>query len=143
MLQGDLDLAGALLVDAEAGRLHRPALQILGQRRHVVLGEDLVGEVPVLLRDHRLEVGELGFVAAALPDVGHRHDDVSAVRLAVDVLVDPGQLDVELVRRVGERAEHAEASGAAHGRDDVAAMGEREDRELDPEILRDRRLHAP
>ena len=67
VLQRDLDLAGALLVDAEARRLHRAPLEVLGQRRHVVFGEHLVGEVPVLLRDHRLEVRELGFVPPPFP----------------------------------------------------------------------------
>jgi hypothetical protein len=76
----------------------------------------------VLLGDHRLEVRELGLVPPALPDVGHRHDDVGAVRLAVDVLVDPVELDIELVGCVGQRTQHPEATGAAHRRDDVAAM---------------------
>ena len=69
------------------------------------------------------------------PGVLRRHDDVDAVRLAVDVLVDPVELDLELLGRERERAEHAEPAGLAHRGDDVAAVAEGEDRELDPEHL--------
>src|SRR5262249_61877579 len=96
----------------------------------------------MLLRDHRLEVRELGVLSPAFPDVGHGHHAGGAVRLAVGVLVDPGEPDVELVGRVGEGAEDPEAAGPAHGGDDVAAVREGEDRELDPELLGDRRPHV-
>ena len=77
-----------------------------------------------------------------LPMYFVRHDDVDAVGLAVDVLVDPVQLDLELLGREGERAEHAEAAGLAHRGDDVAAVAEGEDRELDAELVADRCTHG-
>ena len=52
--QRHLDLARALGFDAEAGRLHH-ALGAFGQRRDVVLGQQLLDELPVLGRDQRLE----------------------------------------------------------------------------------------
>ncbi len=63
-------------------------------------------------------------------------DDVDAVGVVADVLVDPVELDLELLGREADRAEHAEAAGLAHGDDDVAAVGEGEDRELDFHALR-------
>ena len=71
-----------------------------------------------------------------------RDDDVDAVGVVADVLVDPVQLDLELLRGEADRAEHAEAAGLAHGDDDVAAVGEREDRELDAELVADGGVHA-
>ena len=44
--------------------------------------------------------------------------------------------------READRAEHAEPAGLAHGDDDVAAVGEREDRELDAELVADGGVHA-
>ena len=59
---------------------------VLGQRRDVVLGEHLLHEVAVLLRDHRLELAlELGRVAvraARLFEQRRRHHEVHAVRAA-------------------------------------------------------------
>ena len=55
------------------------------------------------------------------------------------MLVDPVQLDLELLGREADGAEHAEAAGLAHGGDDVAAVGEGEDRELDAELVADGR----
>src|SRR5262249_38297502 len=94
--------------------------------------------VPVLLVDHlaqRRRQALLVVEALLAVDRLHRHHDVDAVGLAAHVLVDPGELHVELLGGVGERAEHAEAAGPAHRRRDVAAMGEGEDRELDAELL--------
>jgi hypothetical protein len=137
-----LDLAGPLLVDAESRGLHRRALEVLGHRRDVVLVEEVLDELPVLDGDHRLEAREARLRAPALPDVLRRHDDVDAVRTAVDVLVDPVELDLELVGRVRQRAEHAQAPRLADRGDDVATVREGEDRELDPERLTDRCAHG-
>src|SRR6266540_1445643 len=71
-----------------------------------------------------------------------RHHDVDAVRLAVDVLVDPVELDLELVVRERQRAEHAETARLADGGHDVAAVAEREDRQVDAEHLARAGLHA-
>ena len=115
-------------------------LDVVGHRRDAVLGEDLLDEVTVLLRDHRLE---LAFEIAGL-DRGTRlgrergrHHEIDAVRLAVDVLVDPGELHLELVGGEVQGPEHAESAGVGHCRDDVAAVAEREDRELDAEGVTD------
>ena len=70
-----------------------------------------------------------------------RHHGVDAVGLAVDVLVDPVELDLELLGAEADGAEHAEAAGLAHRGDDVAAVREREDRVLDPEHVTQRGSH--
>ena len=77
---------------------------------------------------------------AALPGVVRRHHDVDAVRLAVDVLVDPVELDLELLGRERERAEHAHPAGVGHRGDDVAAVAEGEDGQVDPEHVAEARV---
>ena len=62
--------------------------------------------------------------------------------MVADVLVDPVQFDLELFGREADRAEHPEAAGLAHGDDDVTAVGEREDRELDAQFVADGGVHA-
>ena len=62
--------------------------------------------------------------------------------MVADVLVDPVQLDLELLGGEADGAEHAEAAGLAHRDDDVAAVGEGEDRELDAELVAERGVHA-
>ena len=109
--------------------------------RHAVVDQQLAGEVEVRLRDHVLEhLGEVlgGHVGVhALVLVGD--DDVDAVGVVADVLVDPVELDLELLGAEPDGAEHAEAAGLADGDDDVAAVGEGEDRELDAELVAERR----
>ena len=140
VLQRDVDRAGRLVVDAEPGRDRAALVDLCRDRRHVVLGEHLLDELPVPLRDHRREL--LGRrLLAARADVVGRHDEVDAVRLAVDVVVDPVQLDLELLGGEREGAEDAEAAGAADRGDDVAAVREREDRELDAELVTDGCAH--
>jgi len=51
------------------------------------------------------------------------------------VLVDPVQLDLELLRAERERAEDTEAARRADGGDHVPAVREGEDRVLDPQGL--------
>jgi hypothetical protein len=77
----------------------------------------------------------------ALPLERLRDDHVDAVRPAAHLLVDPAQLDLELVGVEAHRAEHAEPAGVRDRGDDVAAVAEREQRELDPEQLGDARPH--
>ncbi len=79
---------------------------------------------------------------AALADVLHGHGEVDPVGLAVHVVVDPVELDLEPLGLEGEGAEHAEAAGVGHGGDDVAAVAEGEDRELDAESFADRCAHG-
>ena len=94
-------------------------------------------------RDHRLELAleVVGAHALGQLDLG-RHHEVDAVGLAVDVVVDPLQLHLELVGREVERAEHAHAAGPAHRGDDVAAVAEGEDREFEAEIPGELRAHG-
>ena len=90
--------------ERSAGALVRPPEQspgpvvVVGERGHVVLVEHLLDKGLVLLGDH---VGELirhalG-VEVAGAGVARGHHDVDAVGLAVDMLVDPVQLDLELL----------------------------------------------
>ena len=58
------------------------------------------------------------------------------------MLVDPGELDLELVGAEGQGSEHAVAAGPADRGDDVAAVGEGEERELDAEAVADFGRHA-
>ena len=98
--------------------------------------------VAVLLGDHRGQLGlELVGVDLAHALVLAGDDDVDAVGL-VGVLVDPVELDGELLGGEADGAEHAEAAGVGHGGDDVAAVGEGEDRELDAELVADLGAHA-
>src|ERR1700756_2349216 len=59
-----------------------------------------------------------------------------------DALVDPIEFDLELVRCEADGAQHAEATGLAHGDDDVAAVREGEDREFDSQRLADGGAHT-
>ena len=67
--------------------------------RHAVVGQELAGEVEVLLGHHLLQhlgevlAGHVGVHALVLV----RDDDVDAVGVVADVLVDPVQLDLELL----------------------------------------------
>ena len=102
----------------------------------------LVDEVPVLLVDHRADLAhELLAVLPVHVERLLRHHHVGAVRLAVDVLVHPAELGLELLGAHAHRAEHAEPAGAAHRGGDVAAVREREDRVLDADRVTERCAH--
>jgi hypothetical protein len=113
--------------------------------RNAMVGEDLLGELNVLLRHQSIELllehlgRQVGGVHAL---VLVRDDDVYAVGVVADVLVDPVQLDLELFGSEADRAEHSEAAGLAHGDNDITAVGEGEDRELDIELVADGGVHA-
>lgn len=107
VLERDLDLGcGRRLGPAE--QLQGVAVAVLD--RHAVVGEDLLPEVKVLLGHHLAQrLGQLlrGQVRVhALVLVGD--DDVDAVGVVADVLVDPVELDLELLRREADGPEHAE-----------------------------------
>ena len=142
MLERDLHLSGGLRVDVQTGGLDDPAVEVGRKRRDVVAFQELLDEVAVLLGDQGVEVVELRFVTAAFAHVLHRHHDVDAVGLAVDMLVDPVQLDLELLGRERERAEYPETAGAADRGNDVSAVREREDGELDVELFGNRCAHC-
>ncbi len=120
------------------------ARHLLGQGRHPVLRQHLFDPVAVLLADHRLELTfeRVGVDTLRQLDLG-RHDEVDAVGLAVDVLVDPLQLDFELLGREVQRPEDAHAPGPAHRGDDVATMTEREDREFQAQVAGELSAHFP
>ena len=64
----------------------------------------------------------LGGVGAVYVDGLLGHHRVDAVGHPVDVVVDPVELDLELLGAEAHRTEHAQAAGLAHRGDDVAAM---------------------
>jgi hypothetical protein len=84
----------------------------------------------VLNRDHRLEVVEPD-VGIAFAYIFLRHGEVHAIWLAPRMLIDPAELDLQLVRAERQCAQHAVAPCLADGGDDVATMAKGEQRELD------------
>ena len=141
MTERDLELAGALGIDVEPGRFDGAPFEIGRQRRNARVVEHALHELAMGVGDHRLEVLDRGLFAAALADVLDRHREVDTVGTSLDVLVDPIEFDLEAFGFVGERAQDPEASGVGDRGDDVAAMTEREDRELDVESFTNRCLH--
>ena len=147
MGQRDLEL-GAGRVGAERGvavvagdRRARSGVVVGGELGHLVPGEDVVDERPVRVGDEGADVVER--VAAALvAGVLGGHDQIDAVRAVADLLLDPGEVDLQLRRRVGDRAEHTEPTGLRHRGDHVAAVAEGEDRELDVEHVGGGGLHG-
>ena len=104
----------------------------VGQRREVEPFHQVVDVAPVIGVDHRSDLCEHFLrVGAVHVDRLLRHHGVDAVGHAVHVFVDPVELDLELFGTEADRAEHTKPAGLAHCRDDIAAMGEREDRVLD------------
>src|SRR5680860_1418361 len=113
----------------------------VGQRRDVIADEELVDELAVLGRD---DLRELRRVEAAFVGAGEllREQQVDAVRPVADLFLDPTEVDIELVGRVGHRAEHPETAGPTDLGNDVSTMTEREERELDAEHLAGSAPHA-
>ncbi len=119
------------------------ALDVVGQRRDVVVGEHLLDELPVLLRDHLLEL--------RLEVVGARRPPGSSTLAGITRSTPYGLPSTcssihfsSISSSSGvkyERAEHAHASGPAHRGDDVTAMAEREDREFEAEFAGELRAH--
>ena len=142
VLQRNLDLRSRGRL-GPAEQLQRVVVAVVD--RHAVVGEDLARKLQMLLRHERIELllehlwRQIGGIHAL---VLVRNDDVDAIGMVADVLVDPLQLDLELIRRVSDRAQHAEPACLAHGDDDVPAVGERKDRELDVELVADGGVHG-
>ena len=132
--QCDLDLRGGRRL-GPAEQLQRVGVRIRGG--HTVVGEDLLGEVEVLLGHHVLEhLGERFGVKVgihALVLVGDH--DVDAVGVVADALIDPVQFDLQLFGGVSHGAQNSVPAGFADGYDDVATMSEGENRELDTEFV--------
>jgi SAM-dependent methyltransferase len=111
----------------------------------LVLGHEPADEGPVLLGDVLAQLGlELlgGQVVDAHALVLGRDDQVDPVGPVTDVLVQPGQLGLQLVGLEADRPQDSQTSGVGHGRGHVAAVGESEDRELDPEAVADLGAHV-
>ena len=70
-----------------------------------------------------------------------RHQQVDSEGAALRLLADPGEIDVELLGRVGHGTEHAETAGIGDRGDHVTAVRESEDREVDSEQRGDSGLH--
>ena len=71
-----------------------------------------------------------------------RDDQIDAVGLSVDVIIDPLQLHLEALRRMADGTEDAEAAGFADRSDHVSTMAEGKERKLDAELLTEFRFHA-
>jgi hypothetical protein len=135
-------------LDLRRGGRRRPAKQLVhrmvafGQPRDAVVGEDLVGEAAVLLRNRRQQLLlELFRVDLTHALVLAGDDDIDAVGLVSDVVVDPFELDFELVGGEADGAQHTEAAGAADCRHHVAAVAEGKDGELDPQLVAEFSTH--
>ena len=114
-----------------------------GRRRvDAVLGQEGVEEPPVLLGDELGEGG--GAEPVALLHTGQllRDEDVNAVGLPADGVVDPPQLDLELLGGERRRPEDPEAPAPGDGGHDVAAVAEGEDGILDAELIADAGAHG-
>ncbi len=98
VLEGDLRPAASRWPRSSRAARHR--VLVLGQLGHAVVGEELLGEVAVLLGHHVAQrLGQLLRVHLAHALVLAGDDDVDAVGLVADVLVDPLELDLELLGR--------------------------------------------
>jgi hypothetical protein len=117
---------GALFVGRELG--------------HVVPAQDVVDELAVRVGDQGPDVVQ-GVSAALVTGVLRRHDQVDAVRAVAEFVLDPLQVDLELLGRMGDGTQHAETARLRDGGHDIAAVAEREDRELDSQHLRGCGLH--
>jgi hypothetical protein len=128
---------------AERRDRHAPAQaggRVGRQRWDVVAGEYVVDELLLLGRQqpaNRLPV-EPALVRAG---VLLRQEQIEPVRPALHLRLDPAEIDLEPLGRVRDRAEHTEPAGVGDRRDDVSAVAEGEDRELDPEQLAHTVLH--
>ena len=113
---------------------------LLGRDRDVVATEEIIEELLVLDGEQRIE-GDVE-TAGLGADVLRWQQQVDAVRLVTDLVLDPAELGLEHAGRVPDRPQDAQPSGLRDGGDHVAAMAERQDRELDAEHLGDSRAHV-
>jgi len=107
---------------------------------NVVLLENIGSEILVPLRHSGANGIRIESIILAFKLVGH--DQVNAVRLAVDVRIDPREFFFQPVRRKGYGAEHAHAACLGDGHHDVAAMGEGDERKLDAQHVADWGIHV-
>jgi hypothetical protein len=119
--------AGGLGGDAQ--RSPAPG-EVLGQRRNVVPVQQIGDVGTVLGGDRRGGVLPGAGRPAYIDEVGWQQQ-VDPVRLAADLVVDPGQIGLQARRAVRGGAQHAEAPGAGDGSDNIPAVAEGKDRDVD------------
>ena len=119
----------ALRVDPHAAHTATQRV-VVGRGWHVVASEQLVEPLAMLLGE---QLAQLAPIEATLVRARELlgHQKIDAERLPLDLLLDPLEVDVELLGAVGDRAEDATAPRVGDGGDDVAAMAEAEDRNVD------------
>ena len=96
----------------------------------------------MLSRNHCVEGFERCVISPAFAHVIHRHGEVDAIGLAIDVFVDPVELDFKLLRAERQSAENAETTGVCNGSDYVSTMRESKDRKFDSKTLGNRSAHG-
>ena len=111
---------------------------VVGQPGHALGVEDVVEKIAVGLRNQarRIVRRALGVLV-----IGGRNDDVDAVGSAAHMVIDPAQFGFELFGADSRSAENTEATGLRDLDDHIAAMREREDRQLATQSFTDRRAH--
>ena len=115
--------------------------QVGGELGHVVAAQDVVDEF--LLGGGQELAHGLGVEPALLgPGVLGREEEVDAVAPAPGLLLDPGQVDVELFGGMGHRPQDPEPTRLGDRGHHVPAVAEGQDGELHPEHLGDPGLHV-
>ena len=119
----------------------RPGAQVGGELGHVVATQDVVDE---LLLGGGEELAHGIGVEPALLGAGvlGREEEVDAVAAAVGLLLDPREVDLELVGGVGHGTQDPEPTGPGDRGHHVTAVAEGQDRELHPEHVGDLGLHV-
>lgn len=119
-------------IDPHAGELASPVL--VWRRRHAVLAEEVVEPLPVGFGDQLPQAARIE-PALVGADVLLGDQQVDAVWAPVGRILDPGQVRVEMLRVVGHGTEHAHTAGLGDGSDDVPAVAEPQDGELERATL--------
>src|SRR5205807_8845538 len=109
-------------------------------RRHVVAAQEIVDPRPVLLWH---EAAQLAAIEPSLLGAGELlgYEQVDPVGLALYLLLDPTEVDIELLGTVGDGAEHAAPAGIADRGDHVTTMTEAEDGDVDTDEIGCRCAH--
>src|SRR5438132_9807141 len=97
-----------------------------------ISGEQIADEFPMRRRD-AFSQRPPGHAALMFDREVFGNEYVHPVRLTVNLLVDPFQLELELIGRKSGRTKNPEAAGATDRRHDVTAMAERHQWEFDAE----------
>src|SRR5207248_1532539 len=129
----------ALRIDAHGA--DAPINRVLvGRWGHLVPSEQVVDECEVLLGHETTQLARV-----QTPLVGARellrNEQIHTVRLALHFLLDPREVDVELLGTVRDGAEHAAPAGVRDGRNDIAAVAEAEERKVDADQVSRSRAH--